>query len=306
MRCTGRGSSASCRSASIVFKHNLFGEAMRKVDPSITLLATGATPDEMTIYGIALPRRGQAHTRLRLSWRLGLRTVHSLLRIHRHHVRAFLFLCRAEIRSCFRRQAGRLQPRQLHGQGGRAAGRMGPPPGEPGAQQSRGLRRVSSAHSGPQDPANSDDDRRMGLYRRREQSERKPGERDGAPGNVPALRPHQNGRPHHGDGLDRLQRYGIGAQHDRASFQALPRPLRLRAGRGRRQLASASAALSGGSRSAESERRQSDLSGGCNRRIDERRKVPDRRHHQRHRIRPGTRTSASGGSRSAEKAGCGA
>jgi alpha-N-arabinofuranosidase len=42
-----------------VFKHNLFGEAMRKVDPSITLLATGATPDEMTIYGIALPVVGK-------------------------------------------------------------------------------------------------------------------------------------------------------------------------------------------------------------------------------------------------------
>jgi len=42
-----------------VFKHNLFGEAMRKVDLSITLLATGATPDEMTIYGLALPIVGK-------------------------------------------------------------------------------------------------------------------------------------------------------------------------------------------------------------------------------------------------------
>ncbi|HSW49395.1 MAG TPA: hypothetical protein VLH09_04430 [Bryobacteraceae bacterium] len=36
-----------------VIKHNLFAKAMRKVDPSITLLATGATPEEMTIYGIS-------------------------------------------------------------------------------------------------------------------------------------------------------------------------------------------------------------------------------------------------------------
>jgi alpha-N-arabinofuranosidase len=42
-----------------VIKHNLFAEAMRRVDPSITLLATGATPDEMTIYGIALPVVGK-------------------------------------------------------------------------------------------------------------------------------------------------------------------------------------------------------------------------------------------------------
>jgi alpha-N-arabinofuranosidase len=42
-----------------VFKHNMFGKAMRKVDPSITLLATGATPDEMTIYGLALPIVGK-------------------------------------------------------------------------------------------------------------------------------------------------------------------------------------------------------------------------------------------------------
>jgi alpha-L-arabinofuranosidase len=42
-----------------VFKHNRFGEAMRKADPSITLTATGATPDEMTIYGLALPIVGK-------------------------------------------------------------------------------------------------------------------------------------------------------------------------------------------------------------------------------------------------------
>jgi alpha-N-arabinofuranosidase len=42
-----------------VFKHNMFAQAMRKVDPSITLLATGATPDEMTIYGLALPTVGK-------------------------------------------------------------------------------------------------------------------------------------------------------------------------------------------------------------------------------------------------------
>jgi len=42
-----------------VVKHNLFAEAMRKVDPSITLLATGATPEEMTIYGLALPIIGK-------------------------------------------------------------------------------------------------------------------------------------------------------------------------------------------------------------------------------------------------------
>ena len=42
-----------------VFKHNMFAEAMRRADPSITLLATGATPDEMTIYGLALPLVGK-------------------------------------------------------------------------------------------------------------------------------------------------------------------------------------------------------------------------------------------------------
>ena len=42
-----------------VVKHNMFAQAMRKVDPNITLLATGATPEEMTIYGIALPIVGK-------------------------------------------------------------------------------------------------------------------------------------------------------------------------------------------------------------------------------------------------------
>ncbi len=36
-----------------VLKHNEFARAMRKADPSITLLASGAMPDEMTIEGIA-------------------------------------------------------------------------------------------------------------------------------------------------------------------------------------------------------------------------------------------------------------
>jgi alpha-L-arabinofuranosidase len=36
-----------------VLKHNDFARAMRKVDPSITLLASAAMPDEMTIEGIA-------------------------------------------------------------------------------------------------------------------------------------------------------------------------------------------------------------------------------------------------------------
>ena len=35
-----------------VLKHNEFARAMRKADPSITLLASGAMPDEMTITGI--------------------------------------------------------------------------------------------------------------------------------------------------------------------------------------------------------------------------------------------------------------
>ena len=36
-----------------VLKHNEFASAMRKVDPSITLLASGAMPDEMTVTGQA-------------------------------------------------------------------------------------------------------------------------------------------------------------------------------------------------------------------------------------------------------------
>jgi alpha-N-arabinofuranosidase len=42
-----------------VIKHNMFAKAMRKVDPTIKLLATGATPDEMTIYGHSLRLTGK-------------------------------------------------------------------------------------------------------------------------------------------------------------------------------------------------------------------------------------------------------
>jgi alpha-N-arabinofuranosidase len=42
-----------------VVKHNLFAKAMRSVDPSITLLATGATPDEMTVNSLSLALTGK-------------------------------------------------------------------------------------------------------------------------------------------------------------------------------------------------------------------------------------------------------
>ena len=42
-----------------VIKHNMFARAMRAVDSSITLLATGATPDEMTVNGISLGLTGK-------------------------------------------------------------------------------------------------------------------------------------------------------------------------------------------------------------------------------------------------------
>lgn len=42
-----------------VIKHNMFAEAMRSVDPTITLLGTGATPDEMTVNGITMRLTGK-------------------------------------------------------------------------------------------------------------------------------------------------------------------------------------------------------------------------------------------------------
>lgn len=42
-----------------VIKHNMFAKAMRAVDPTIILLATGATPDEMTVNGLSLPLTGK-------------------------------------------------------------------------------------------------------------------------------------------------------------------------------------------------------------------------------------------------------
>ena len=42
-----------------VIKHNMFAKAMRAVDPSITLLGTGATPDEMTVNSLSLRLTGK-------------------------------------------------------------------------------------------------------------------------------------------------------------------------------------------------------------------------------------------------------
>ena len=42
-----------------VIKHNLFAKAMRAVDPAITLLATGATPEEMTVNRLSVALTGK-------------------------------------------------------------------------------------------------------------------------------------------------------------------------------------------------------------------------------------------------------
>jgi alpha-N-arabinofuranosidase len=42
-----------------VIKHNMFAKAMRAVDPTITLLGTGATPDEMTVNSLSLALTGK-------------------------------------------------------------------------------------------------------------------------------------------------------------------------------------------------------------------------------------------------------
>ena len=42
-----------------VVKHNMFAKAMRGVGPTISLIATGATPDEMTVNGLSLPLTGK-------------------------------------------------------------------------------------------------------------------------------------------------------------------------------------------------------------------------------------------------------
>jgi alpha-N-arabinofuranosidase len=45
-----------------VIKHNLFAKAMRKADPSITILASGAMPDETTVNGISRMLTGKVQT----------------------------------------------------------------------------------------------------------------------------------------------------------------------------------------------------------------------------------------------------
>ncbi|MGA2329372.1 MAG: alpha-N-arabinofuranosidase [Bryobacteraceae bacterium] len=42
-----------------VIKHNMFARAMRAVDPTITLLATGATPEEMTVNRLSVALSGK-------------------------------------------------------------------------------------------------------------------------------------------------------------------------------------------------------------------------------------------------------
>jgi alpha-N-arabinofuranosidase len=42
-----------------VIKHNMFAKAMRAVDPTITLLATGATPEEMTVNRLSMALTGK-------------------------------------------------------------------------------------------------------------------------------------------------------------------------------------------------------------------------------------------------------
>ena len=46
MKCTVPGSGATCRSRQYAEKHNLIVRAMRKVDPTLKVIASGSTPEE--------------------------------------------------------------------------------------------------------------------------------------------------------------------------------------------------------------------------------------------------------------------
>ena len=74
-----------------VVKHNMFAKAMRAVDPSITLLATGATPDEMTVNRLSLGLTAR-WWRLRLRRRLDRRLDRQLPGQYRRDVGALLQL----------------------------------------------------------------------------------------------------------------------------------------------------------------------------------------------------------------------
>ena len=65
-------------------KHNQFAKAMRKVDPTITLIASGAMPDTMTGSKQSLRFSTQASARLPRAGRLDWRTAAQLPRQHGH------------------------------------------------------------------------------------------------------------------------------------------------------------------------------------------------------------------------------
>ena len=256
--------------AQYAVKHNLFAKAMRKVDPGIVLIASGAMPDTMT---------GSKE-----SLKLGDKLVPEYLgpadwtgdalpevpRRHGHDQRALLQL-RLPLRPR-EREAGAQCPE-------RAARRLDATPGQPHPPEVRGVPGVRLAHPRAEAEARAHRARRVRLHLRR-QLQGGPRLRVELPRDVPPLRPVPAGHAdlHH---LHLQCRARAGrAQPDGHALQALPGPLRHRSGRGVGQLAAAQTHGSSGRRAARRPRRQRHLPAGRGRGLDRRPQGAHRRRHQ--------------------------
>ncbi len=191
-----------------VFKHNLFGEAMRKVDPNILLVGDGNTP-RMSDIGTDN------------DWSGGMLT-HCLPYIDVMSEHYYVYET---------------------GQQSNAAQKKAPPPPVEESVIDAVHRTANSVRSkvevyeeyykrmpAAESQESADRAGRVGVFAPSREHEADPGQRSGLPRNVPPYGHDPDGRPHHGDLATRLQHERCHAQRHRPAVQALSRSFRHGAG----------------------------------------------------------------------------
>ena len=196
-------------------KHNLFAKAMRKVDPSITLIAGGAMPDVMAGADQSRRINGQIVpdylSKADWSGNLLAHCLDNIDMLSEHYY-----------------SSSDMHLDLKDGQEGQhraaTAGRMGACTCDASAREVRALSGVPEAHPWPSSQTCSDCHRRVGLHGRRTQL-LQGGSRLclGVPRDVPPFGSVSARRVHFRDGYDERKPNGCGFESNRSPVQDVPR-----------------------------------------------------------------------------------
>ena len=225
-------------------KHNIFAKEMRKIDPTITLIAGGAMPDVMEGADQARRINGQyVPDYLSAADWTGQLLLHCLPNIDM--VSEHYYASGTEHTDMKLGKKVPIEPPLSFIEVAACRRRAG-------ARQVRALREVPGTHPRAQGQACSHRHRRVGLLPSRQARllPHRSGLCLGVPRDVPPLRHLPDGEPHLCYGDFQLQRHRGRAEPNWTAVQDVPRPLRCNPSGGGRQLAAAQARLPRGRRPA--------------------------------------------------------